>query len=50
MSDKMLDIKKMNPFTLTMPDNKYWTVGDNLGKAWNIGKSLKRNSQEDNNE
>ena len=42
MSDSMLDIKKVNPFTLTMPDNNYWSVGDNLGKAWNIGKSLKK--------
>ena len=42
MSDSMLDIKKVNPFTLTMPDNNYWSVGDNLGKAWSIGKSLKK--------
>jgi flavin reductase (DIM6/NTAB) family NADH-FMN oxidoreductase RutF len=42
MTDKMLDIKKVNPFTLTMPDNNYWSVGENLGKAWNIGKSLKK--------
>lgn len=41
MTDNMLDIKKVNPFTLTMPDNNYWSVGENLGKAWNIGKSLK---------
>ena len=41
MTDNMLDIKKVNPFTLTMPDNHYWSVGENLGKAWNIGKSLK---------
>ncbi len=42
MSDKTLDIKKVNPFTLTMPDNHYWSVGDNLGKAWSIGKNLKK--------
>jgi flavin reductase (DIM6/NTAB) family NADH-FMN oxidoreductase RutF len=42
MTDKTLDIKKVNPFTLTMPDNHYWSVGDNLGKAWSIGKSLKK--------
>jgi len=42
MTDKKLDIKKINPFTLTMPDNKYWSVGKNLGKAWNIGKNLKK--------
>ena len=38
----VLDIKKINPFTLTMPDNQYWSVGENLGKAWNIGKKLKK--------
>jgi flavin reductase (DIM6/NTAB) family NADH-FMN oxidoreductase RutF len=37
-----LDIKKINPFTLTMPDNSYWSVGENLGKAWGIGKNLKK--------
>lgn len=42
MSDGMIDIKKVNPFTLTMPDNRYWSVGDNIGKAWNIGKNLKK--------
>lgn len=41
MTDNKLDIKKINPFTLTMPDNNYWSVGENLGKAWSIGKSLK---------
>lgn len=44
MTDDILDIKKVNPFTLTMPDNTYWSVGENLGKAWNIGKSLKNKS------
>jgi flavin reductase (DIM6/NTAB) family NADH-FMN oxidoreductase RutF len=43
MTDNQLDIKKINPFTLTMPDNHYWSVGEKLGKAWGIGKSLKKN-------
>ena len=42
MTDNQLDIKKINPFTLSMPDNHYWSVGENLGKAWGIGKSLKK--------
>jgi len=41
MTDNQLDIKKINPFTLSMPDNHYWSVGENLGKAWGIGKALK---------
>lgn len=42
MTDNQLDIKKIKPFTLTMPDNHYWSVGENLGKAWGIGKTLKK--------
>ena len=41
MTNHKLDIKKINPFTLTLPDNHYWSVGENLGKAWDIGKKLK---------
>jgi len=41
LMDGKPDIRKMNPFTLTMPDNNYWGVGNNVGKAWNIGKDLK---------
>jgi flavin reductase (DIM6/NTAB) family NADH-FMN oxidoreductase RutF len=40
ITDGKLDIKKINPFTLTMPDNNYWAVGEHLGKAWHIGKGL----------
>jgi flavin reductase (DIM6/NTAB) family NADH-FMN oxidoreductase RutF len=36
------DIHKMNPLMLTMPDNNYWRVGANAGKAWNIGKAYKK--------
>ena len=42
MTDNQLDIKKINPFTLSMPDNHYWAVGEDLGKAWGIGKTLKK--------
>lgn len=35
------DIKKINPFLLSMPDNNYWSIGENIGKAWNAGKNLK---------
>ena len=33
------DIEKLQPFTLTMPDNRYWAVGAFLGDAWSIGRS-----------
>jgi flavin reductase (DIM6/NTAB) family NADH-FMN oxidoreductase RutF len=35
-----LDIRKINPFILTMPDNNYWEVGGNIGKAWSAGKEV----------
>jgi flavin reductase (DIM6/NTAB) family NADH-FMN oxidoreductase RutF len=41
LTNGLLDIKKINPFTLSMPDNNYWSVGENIGKAWNIGNKLK---------
>jgi flavin reductase (DIM6/NTAB) family NADH-FMN oxidoreductase RutF len=41
-SDGKPDIKKMRPFTLTMPDNQYWEVGSSAGNAWSIGKNLKK--------
>ncbi len=34
------DISKMQPFTLTMPDNTYWMMGEKAGKAWEDGRKL----------
>jgi flavin reductase (DIM6/NTAB) family NADH-FMN oxidoreductase RutF len=42
LTDGKPDIAKMKPFSLTMPDNGYWAVGDRLGSAWSIGKKLKK--------
>ena len=36
------DIKKVKPFMLTMPDNRYWSVGDSIGRAWSDGKAMKK--------
>ncbi len=33
------DIEKMRPFMLTMPDNRYWRVGAQIGRAWAAGRS-----------
>jgi flavin reductase (DIM6/NTAB) family NADH-FMN oxidoreductase RutF len=41
MTAGKLDIKKLNPLLLTMPDNRYWTVGEFVGDAWEVGKKLK---------
>ena len=42
LTDGKPDVRKMVPFTLTMPDNNYWGVGNHVGKAWSIGKNLKK--------
>ena len=39
------DVKKVNPFLLTMPDNRFWSIGECVGKAWNAGRVL-RDQQE----
>lgn len=41
LTQRKPDIKKMESLLLTMPDNSYWAVGDYVGEAWTIGKSLK---------
>ena len=38
------DIAKMRPFTLTMPDNRYWRVGETLGRAWASGRTYEPKS------
>lgn len=34
------DVANIRPFVLTMPDNRYWSVGDYLGPAWSIGRGF----------
>lgn len=36
------DIKKVKPFLLTMPDKRYWSVGDSIGRAWSDGKAMRK--------
>lgn len=33
-------IERMAPFMLTMPDNRYWRVGEQAGLAWSAGKGF----------
>lgn len=42
LSDGKPDILKIRPFTLSMPDNRYWAVGDAAGKAWGAGAGLRK--------
>lgn len=41
LTDGSPDIEKVRPFCLTMPDNRYWSVGAPVGRAWHDGKGLK---------
>lgn len=36
------DIGRIRPFTLSMPDNRYWSVGAQIGKAWSDGKGFEK--------
>jgi hypothetical protein len=40
-----IDVRKINPLLLTMPDNSYWRVGDYVGAAWSIGASQRKRSE-----
>lgn len=44
MTDGYVDIEKVRPMTLSMPDNRYWAVGRTVGRAWHDGKALRRNA------
>ena len=39
-ADRKPDIEKLRPFVLTMPDNRYWAVGEYIADAWSVGKAL----------
>ncbi|UCE11505.1 MAG: flavin reductase family protein [Candidatus Thorarchaeota archaeon] len=47
LTDGKIDPLKANPFVLTMPDNSYWTLGDRLADAFQVGKRLKHDSMSD---
>lgn len=35
------DVEKVRPFCLTMPDNRYWSIGTSVGRAWHDGLPLR---------
>jgi flavin reductase (DIM6/NTAB) family NADH-FMN oxidoreductase RutF len=43
------DVRKIRPFLLTMPDNRFWAIGDQVGNAWKDGthyrEKLKQESE-----
>lgn len=50
LTDGKPDVKKVNPFLLTMPDNRFWSVGDNVGRAWNAGAKYREQLNQKNSE
>ena len=42
LTNRKPDVEKMKPFLLTMPDNRYWGLGEVVAKAWSAGKNIKR--------
>ena len=38
--DNKPDFREIDPLFLTMPDNRYWTLGKYAGDAWSAGKKL----------
>jgi len=38
LPDGKPDVAKMRPFMLTMPDNRYWAVGEHIADAWAVGR------------
>jgi hypothetical protein len=41
LSDGAVDIKKLDPLLFDLGSKGYWTVVDNVGRAWNIGKGFR---------
>jgi flavin reductase (DIM6/NTAB) family NADH-FMN oxidoreductase RutF len=47
MTDDKPDVTKINPFVLTMPDNRFWALGECIGKAWHAGKEFRQQLKQD---
>ena len=44
LTDGKLDFRKMKPLILSQPDTSYWSLGEKVARAWNIGKRYKAKS------
>jgi flavin reductase (DIM6/NTAB) family NADH-FMN oxidoreductase RutF len=42
LTDGKPDVEKYQPLLLTMPDNRYWTLGGHVADAWSVGKKRKK--------
>ena len=41
LSDGMVDVSKLGPLLFDMSSKKYWALGGEVAKCWNVGKQLK---------
>jgi len=41
LTDGKPDFRKMKPLILSQPDTSYWSLGEPVARAWNIGKRYK---------
>jgi flavin reductase (DIM6/NTAB) family NADH-FMN oxidoreductase RutF len=41
LTEGNVDFGKVQPILFVMNDRSYWKIGGKIGKAWEIGKSLK---------
>ena len=41
LTNNLPDLKKINPILLSIYDFNYYSVGEKIGKAWNVGKDIK---------
>ena len=40
LSDKKIDVSKLKPLLFDMNSRKYWSMGGEIAKCWNVGKQL----------
>jgi flavin reductase (DIM6/NTAB) family NADH-FMN oxidoreductase RutF len=40
LTDGVPDPEKVKPFLLSVPDNRFWALGDCVGRAWQEGKTI----------
>jgi flavin reductase (DIM6/NTAB) family NADH-FMN oxidoreductase RutF len=38
LPDGKPDMAKLRPFVLTMPDKRYWAIGEPIADAWSVGR------------
>jgi flavin reductase (DIM6/NTAB) family NADH-FMN oxidoreductase RutF len=42
LTNGKVDISKLHPLLFDMSSKKYWSLGEEIAKCWNIGKQLKK--------